>query len=83
MSAAPVAALRLRHTVAEREWDLRIVWLAERRRWWWNAWRASTSTELYGFADSTRGCSPRDDGRHRGRAYAACARCPDPALTYR
>ena len=33
-------------------WDTRIVYVERRKRWWWNAWRASTSTELYGFADS-------------------------------
>jgi hypothetical protein len=32
--------------------DTRIVYIEKRRRWWWNAWRASTATELYGFADS-------------------------------
>ena len=35
-----------------REWDLRVVWNVRHERWWWNAWRESTSTELYGFADS-------------------------------
>lgn len=35
-----------------RIWDLRVVWIDRRQRWWWNAWRESTSTELSGFADS-------------------------------
>lgn len=38
--------------MVEREWDLRVVWLVKRQRWWWSAWRASTRTERYGFADS-------------------------------
>jgi hypothetical protein len=33
-------------------WDARVVFIEKRGRWWWNAWRASTATELYGFADS-------------------------------
>lgn len=33
-------------------WDTRVVWLEAKQRWWWNAWRASTATELSGFADS-------------------------------
>jgi hypothetical protein len=33
-------------------WDTRVVFVERRQRWWWNAWRASTATELYGFADS-------------------------------
>jgi hypothetical protein len=33
-------------------WDTRVVFLVASQRWWWNAWRASTSTELYGFAGS-------------------------------
>ena len=36
----------------DREWDLRIVWNERHGRWWWNAWRESTSTELWGFTDS-------------------------------
>lgn len=35
-----------------REWDTCIVWNVRRERWWWNAWRESTSTELSGFADT-------------------------------
>ena len=31
---------------------MRIVWNVARQRWWWNAWRESTSTELWGFADA-------------------------------
>ncbi len=83
MTAAPVAAPAEAHPVAEREWDLRIVWLAERQRWWWNAWRRVDVHRAVRVRRLTRGCSPRDDDRHRGRAYAACVRCPDPALTYR
>lgn len=33
-------------------WDLRVVFIERRGRWWWNAWRAATFTELYGFADT-------------------------------
>lgn len=33
-------------------WDIRVVYVERKGRWWWNAWRAATSTELYGFADS-------------------------------
>lgn len=33
-------------------WDTRVVFIERRQRWWWNAWRESTSTELYGFASS-------------------------------
>jgi hypothetical protein len=38
-------------------WDTRVVYIERQQRWWWNAWRPSTSTELYGFADS------QDDAR--------------------
>jgi hypothetical protein len=38
--------------VAEREWDIRIVWNVKHQRWWWNAWREASATELWGFADS-------------------------------
>jgi hypothetical protein len=33
-------------------WDTRVVYIERHQRWWWNAWLASTETELYGFADS-------------------------------
>ena len=33
-------------------WDTRVVFIERQQRWWWNAWRESTSTELYGFAGS-------------------------------
>lgn len=33
-------------------WDMWVVYVERRQRWWWNAWRATTSTELYGFTDS-------------------------------
>jgi hypothetical protein len=36
----------------DRGWDVRVVYVERRQRWWWNAWRASTSTELYGFAQT-------------------------------
>ena len=36
----------------EGGWDMRVVFVERRQSWWWNAWRATTSTELYGFADS-------------------------------
>ena len=35
-----------------RAWDTRVVYLEGRGRWWWNAWRPSTATEIYGFADT-------------------------------
>jgi hypothetical protein len=35
----------------EREWDIRLVWNQREQRWWWNAWRERTATELWGFAD--------------------------------
>lgn len=38
--------------MAGREWDTRVVWNVQRGRWWWNAWRETTSTEVWGFADS-------------------------------
>ncbi|MFC5231634.1 hypothetical protein [Pseudonocardia zijingensis] len=28
------------------------MFIQRQQRWWWNAWLAATSTELYGFADS-------------------------------
>jgi hypothetical protein len=33
-------------------WDTCVVYVERRQRWWWNAWRPSTCTELSGFADS-------------------------------
>jgi hypothetical protein len=33
-------------------WDTRVVYIEKCNRWWWNAWRESTATELYGFAGS-------------------------------
>ena len=35
----------------EREWDIRTVWNQREQRWWWNAWRERTATELWGFTD--------------------------------
>jgi hypothetical protein len=35
-----------------RAWDTRVVFIERQGRWWWNAWRERTATELYGFADS-------------------------------
>lgn len=35
-----------------RVWDMRVVFVEKQQRWWWNAWRSATATELYGFADS-------------------------------
>jgi hypothetical protein len=35
-----------------RLWDTRVVYIERHQRWWWNSWRESTATELYGFADS-------------------------------
>jgi hypothetical protein len=40
------------HPVMRSPWDTRVVYIERRQRWWWNAWRACTSTELSGFADS-------------------------------
>lgn len=36
----------------EGGWDLRVVFVERRKRWWWNAWQAATDTELYGFAEN-------------------------------
>jgi hypothetical protein len=36
----------------EDGWDIRVAFVERRQCWWWNAWRAATSTELYGFADT-------------------------------
>jgi hypothetical protein len=33
-------------------WDCRVLFVERKQRWWWNAFRESTFTELYGFADS-------------------------------
>ncbi|MGI5127177.1 hypothetical protein ACQEVB_10235 [Pseudonocardia sp. CA-107938] len=38
--------------MAGREWDTRVVWNDRRGCWWWNAWRETTCTEVWGFADS-------------------------------
>ncbi|WP_433282138.1 hypothetical protein ACQPZA_16890 [Pseudonocardia xinjiangensis] len=35
-----------------RPWDTCVIYVERRGRWWWNAWRASTTTELHGFADT-------------------------------
>ena len=35
-----------------RHWDTRLVFIEKHGRWWWNAWREQTATELYGFADT-------------------------------
>ncbi|GAA1280931.1 hypothetical protein GCM10009609_51150 [Pseudonocardia aurantiaca] len=40
-----------------RVWSTRVVFIQRHRRWWWNAWRESTATELYGFADSQEDAS--------------------------
>ena len=37
---------------ATAPWDTRVAYIERRQRWWWNAWRESTETELYGFTDS-------------------------------
>jgi hypothetical protein len=37
---------------SDLSWDARVVYIERHRRWWWNAWLASTETELYGFASS-------------------------------
>lgn len=38
--------------MSRRVWDVRVVWIEKRQRWWWNAWRESTGIELYGFAET-------------------------------
>ena len=38
--------------VRDRAWDTRVQFIERRQRWWWNAYRRSTGTELYGFTDS-------------------------------
>jgi hypothetical protein len=38
-------------------WDTRVVFIEREQRWWWNAWRESTATELYGFAYSRKEAS--------------------------
>jgi hypothetical protein len=35
-----------------RAWDTRVAFIEKHKRWWWNAWREATATELFGFADS-------------------------------
>lgn len=51
-----------------RAWDTRVVFVQRRGRWWWNAWREQTKTELYGFADSEQDA--------RDAMYAAIAQAP-------
>jgi hypothetical protein len=54
-------------------WDTRVVFVQKQRRWWWNAWREATATELYGFADSQEAASQA--------MYQAIERAtPSPAL---
>jgi hypothetical protein len=38
--------------VRQREWDTCVQFIERRQCWWWNAYRRSTGTELYGFTDS-------------------------------
>ena len=45
MASADSAAL-------DSAWDTCVIHVERRRRWWWNAWRPCTSTELSGFAES-------------------------------
>jgi hypothetical protein len=52
-------------------WDVRVVFVESRQSWWWNAWRAATSTELYGFADT------RADAWSAMNAAIRSARLPD------
>jgi hypothetical protein len=35
-----------------RRWDMCVVFVERRHRWWWNAWHERTTIELSGFADS-------------------------------
>ena len=49
ISDAGVGASRGRR---EGGWDLRVAFVEPRQIWWWTAWRATTGTELYGFAES-------------------------------
>lgn len=57
-----------------REWDTRVVWVVQHQRWWWNAWRESTSTELSGFADSPE--EARQDMTYAIRAYINVCSAP-------
>lgn len=38
-------------------WDMHVAYIEKRSRWWWNAWREQTATELYGFADTKEAAS--------------------------
>jgi hypothetical protein len=48
-----------------------VAYVERRQRWWWNAWRAATSTELYGFADT------RDDAWSAMNQAISAAQVPD------
>jgi hypothetical protein len=52
-----------------RWWDTRVVFIESKGRWWWNAWRARTATELYGFADT------QEAARHA--MFEAISRAPE------
>jgi hypothetical protein len=55
----------------EDGWDVRVVFVERRQRWWWNAWRPTTSTELYGFAES------RSDAWSAMNQAISAAKVPD------
>jgi hypothetical protein len=58
---------------SDPSWDTRVVYVERRQRWWWNAWLASTATELYGFADSRE-----DASRAMYQAIKDAQRAPAP-----
>jgi hypothetical protein len=59
-----------------RPWDTRVVWLEAKQCWWWNAWRASTATELHGFAETEAAAS-------QAMLEAIAGAPPDPPMGFR
>ncbi|TQM14786.1 hypothetical protein [Pseudonocardia kunmingensis] len=57
---------------ADSLWDTCVVYVERRQRWWWNAWRPSTVTELSGFAES-------EEQARREMARAVVAAGPSPS----
>ncbi|OZM82305.1 hypothetical protein [Pseudonocardia sp. MH-G8] len=58
---------------SDLRWDTRVVYIERHHRWWWNAWLASTETELYGFADSEE-----EAARSMYQAVKQAASAPSP-----
>jgi hypothetical protein len=56
-----------------RVWDTIVCFVERRQRWWWNAYRSSTGTELHGFADS-----PEQARQAMYRAIEQAERRPPP-----